>query len=111
MRVSSYLPLSPWLAKKKAITNPNNDDKECFKWAVIAADRFNEIGKDPQRISKLIKFSKDYDWSGLEFLVSTKDIGLFEIRNNGFINVLAVEGREIYINRKGRLTGRKLICC
>ena len=24
-RGSSYLPLSPWLAKKKAIINPNND--------------------------------------------------------------------------------------
>ena len=36
-RGSSYLPLSPWLAKKKAIINPNNDDNECFKWAFIAA--------------------------------------------------------------------------
>ena len=30
-RGSSYLPLSPWLAKKKAIINPNNDDNKCFK--------------------------------------------------------------------------------
>ena len=37
MRGSSYLPLSSWLAKKKAIINPNNDDNECFKWAVNAA--------------------------------------------------------------------------
>ena len=30
-RGSSYLPLSDWLAQKKAIINPQNDDEECFK--------------------------------------------------------------------------------
>ena len=36
-RGSSYLPLPDWIAKKKAIINPQNDDEECFKWAIIAA--------------------------------------------------------------------------
>ena len=30
-RGSSYLPLLGWIAKKKAIINPQNDGKECFK--------------------------------------------------------------------------------
>ena len=38
-RGSSYLPLPNWLARKKAIINPKNEDQECFKWAVIAASR------------------------------------------------------------------------
>ena len=38
-RGSSYLPLPKWLAHKKAIINPSNEDRECFKWAVIAASR------------------------------------------------------------------------
>ena len=38
-RGSSYLPLPDWLVKKNAIINPKNEDKECFKWAVIAALR------------------------------------------------------------------------
>ena len=29
-RGSSYLPLPDWLARKKAIINPQNDDDECF---------------------------------------------------------------------------------
>ena len=40
---SSYIPLPDWLAKKKAIINPKNSDMECFKWAVIAAMRWEEI--------------------------------------------------------------------
>ena len=66
-RGSSYLPLPDWLASKKAIVNPHNDDEECFKWSVIAAE--NAGTKDPQRVSNLRKFMDNYDWSGLEFPV------------------------------------------
>ena len=45
-RGSSYLPLPDWLAKKKAIINPHNNDEECFKWAIIAAENMGM--NDPQ---------------------------------------------------------------
>ena len=48
-RGSSYIPVPEWLAKKGAITNLKNSDMKCFKWAVIAAMKWKEIGKDPQR--------------------------------------------------------------
>ena len=97
-RGSSYLPLPYWLARKKAIINPHNKDEECFKWAVIAAE--NVRMKDPQCMSNLRKFINNYDWSGLEFPVLIKDISMFEIKNNISINVLVVEGRDIYSHRK-----------
>ena len=105
-RGSSYLPLPDWLARKKAIVNPHNNDEECFKWSVIAAEKVGM--KDPQRVSNLRKFKDNYDWSGLEFPVSIKDIGKFETRNNISVNVLAVEGRDIYIHRKGQRMGREI---
>ena len=105
-RGSSYLPLPDWLARKKAIVNPHNDDEECFKWSVIAAE--NAGMKDPQRVSNLRKFMDNYDWSGLEFPVSIKDIGKFETRNNISVNLLAVEGRDVYIHRKGQRVGREI---
>ena len=105
-RGSSYLPLPDWLARKKAIVNPHNDDEECFKWSVIAAE--NVGMKYPQRVSNLRKFMDNYDWSGLEFPVSIKDIGKFETKNNISVNVLAVEGRDVYIHRKGQRVGREI---
>ena len=60
-RGSSYLPLPDWLARKKAIINPKNEDQECFKWAVITALEFQNIESHPERISNLIKFSNKYD--------------------------------------------------
>ena len=108
-RGSSYLPLPDWLGRKKAIVNPLNHDEECFKWSVIAAE--NAGIKDPQRVSNFrfrFKFMDNYDWSGLELPVSIKDIGKFETRNNISVNVLAVEGRGIYIHRKGWRIGREI---
>ena len=47
-RGSPYLPLPDWLGRKKAIVNTHNDDEECFKWSVIAAEKVGM--KDPQRV-------------------------------------------------------------
>ena len=107
-RGSSYLPLPDWIEKNKAIINPQNNDEEFFKWAVIMALEFLNIKSHHERMSNLTKFSNNYDWSGLEFPVSIKDIGVFATNNNISVNVLAVEGREIYIHRNGRWTGHKI---
>ena len=101
MRGSSYLPLPDWLAKKKVIINPLNEDLECFKWAVITAMRWEEIDKNSQRISKLKRFEADFDWTGEGFPISFRGIKRFESRNQILINVLAVETKQIYICRKG----------
>ena len=115
-RGSSYLPLPDWLASKKAIVNLHNNDEECFKWLVITVENagMGPLGarakpmKDPQRVSNLRKFMDNYNWSGLEFPVSIKDIGKFETRNNISVNILAVEGRDIYIHRKGQRVGQEI---
>ena len=100
-RRSSYLPLPDWLACKKVTINPKNVDRECFKWAVIAALRWEEINRDPKRISKLKKFEADFDWSGIGFPVSFRDIKGFKFRNQISINILAIEDTQMYICRKG----------
>ena len=105
-RGSSYLPLPDWLARKKVIVNPHNNDEECFKWSVITAEKVGM--KNPQRVSNLRMIKDNYDWSGLEFPVSIKDIGKFETNNNISDNILAVEGKDIYIHRKGRRMGREI---
>ena len=110
-RGSSYLPLPDYIANRKAVINPQNDDEECFKWSVIAADRWMDIGSHPEKVSNLKEFADNYDWSGLEFPVSIKDIGKFGTRNNVSVNVLAVESRDNYIHRKGRRMGPATLYC
>ena len=102
MRGSSYVPLPDWLTKKKAIINPTNSDMECFKWAVIAAMKWEEIDRDHQQVSKLKRYKGDFDWSDIEFPVSLRDINKFERNNEIGVDILAVENKKIYICRKGR---------
>ena len=62
--------------------------------------RWEDINNNPERISKLKRFEKDFDWSGIGFPVSIKDIKKFEFRNQISINLLDIEGKQIYICRK-----------
>ena len=66
----------------------------------------NRSGKSRDEGSS--KFKDNYDWSRLEFPVSIKDIGKFETRNDISVNILAGEGRDIYIHRKGRGMSREI---
>ena len=100
-RGSSYIPLPDWLTKKKAILNPKNLDEKCFKWALIAALKWEEIDRNHQRVSKLRRYENEFDWSEISYPVSTKDISKFETRNRIGVNVLALNGKTPYICRKG----------
>ena len=94
-RGSSYIPLPDWLAKKDAIINPKNSDMECFKWAVTAAMKWRDIDNHPERISKLRRYEDDFDWTGIKFPPSFRDIKRFESRNEITINILAFEGKQV----------------
>ena len=99
MRGSSYFQLPDFIAKRKAMINPQNGDEECFKWAIIAVDKWMDIDSHPERVSNLREFADSYNWSGLEFPVSPKQIGKFEAKNDISVNVLGLEGKDIYILR------------
>ena len=82
-RGSSYIELSECLKSKTAVINPQNKDEGCFKWAITAALRHEEIKKDHQGISRLRLYENQYNWEGLEFPVSIKKIDKFEKNNPG----------------------------
>ena len=56
-----------------------------------------DIDSHPERMSNLREFAKNYDWSGLEFPVSLKQIGMFEAKNNISVNMLDLEDEDILI--------------
>ena len=109
MRGSSYLSLPNWLSKKKAIINPKNKDMEFFKWAVIAADKCKEIDKHSERISILRRFEEEYDWSDIEFPFVIRSIDKFEKKNDMSVNLLAIDGKRVYIRRKLSCNYRRTI--
>ena len=88
---SSYIKLPKELASKKAIINVKNEkDHECFKWAVTSA--VFPADEKGERLSKRMREdSEKFDWIGIEFPVSLKQIDRFEKQNPYAINVFGYE--------------------
>ena len=91
LSASSYIELPGNLAEKKAIINVKNEnDNECFKWAVTSA--VFPAKEHGERLSKQMrKDSEKFVWTGIEFPVSLKQIDKFENQNNYAINVFGYE--------------------
>ena len=67
-----------------------------------------DIDSHPERVSNLREFADNYDLSGLEFPILPKQIGTFEAKNNISINVLGLEGKDIYILRNSNRSDREI---
>ena len=66
LRGSSHIPLPKVIAKRRALINMENDDEECFKWAVTRT--LNPVEKNLQHVTKeLMKQSEELNWDGIEF--------------------------------------------
>ena len=93
---SSYTSLPKKLEGKKAVINVRNkNDHECFKWGITSA--IYQRKKDPQRLNKeMINNSQNFNWDGIDFPVSIKQIDKFERQNNYAINVFGYEDSKVY---------------
>ena len=93
---SSYIPLPEKIADKKAIINVKNlNDNECFKWAVTSA--IYTAKNIPERLNKNMRDnSEKFNWKGIEFPVSLKQIVKFEKQNPFAVNVFGIEGEKVY---------------
>ena len=85
---------------KRLPSRQNSKHNNCK--TVIAAMRWEEIDRDHQRISKLRRYEDNFDWDGIKFPASIRDIKRFESRNEVMINILALEDKKVYICRKGK---------
>ena len=77
-----------WLrSKKEAIINGDNN----FQNALDDALNYQNIEKDPQRISKLKPYINKYNWEGIEFPAGPKDWKKFEKKQNKIaLNILFI---------------------
>ena len=96
----SYKPFPKVIVKKKAVINMENDDDQCFKWAVTRA--LNPVDRDSGRVTKILKTQAEkYNWNNIEFPTKLKDIHKFEKNNNVNVNVFSFdnETKKVYTLR------------
>ena len=91
---SSYIPLDPYLANKKAIINMKNEDDKCFMWCVLRA--LYPKDKNAERIDKDLKSKQDnINMKGIHYPVNFRAIDRFEDLNpNISISVLGYNKKE-----------------
>ena len=75
-RGGSYRDSPKWLKNKKATINPKNKDDKCFQYALTVALNYEQIEKDPQRISKIKPFIDQYNWKEIDFPSHSSNIPL-----------------------------------
>ena len=77
---SSYIPLDPYLANKKAIINMKNEDDKCFMWSVLRA--LYPKDKNAERIDNDLKSKQNsINMKGICYPVSLRAIDRFEHLN------------------------------
>ena len=87
----SYIESPKWLKDKKCVVNQKNNDNECFQYAATLALNFNNIDRNPQRISKITPFINNYKWNDINFPATKKDWNKFEVNNKNIaLNILYV---------------------
>ena len=90
-RGGSNIDSPKWLKSKKAAINPKNNDDSCFQCALTVALNNRNIGKNPQRISKIKPFIDQYNWKEIDFPSEKKDWKKFEQNNKTIaFNILFV---------------------
>ena len=90
-RGKSYIGSPKWLKNKKTTINPKNNDGKCFQYAITAALIYEQIKKNPQRISNIRPFIAQYNWEEVDFLSHKKDWEKFESNNKSIaLNILYV---------------------
>ena len=71
---SSYIDSPKWLKNKKTTTiNPKNNDDNCFRYSLAVSLNYQNIQKDPQRISKIKSFINQCNRKEIDFPSEQKD--------------------------------------
>ena len=93
-RGSSYIPLPKSLASTLSCINVQNEDNECFRYSMLA--KFLNANDNPQRPSnKYHQLNNRYNFNGLTYPVSVRDIERFErVNPRVSVNVFGVDSSK-----------------
>ena len=73
LKGSTFIPLTDFIMRKKAVINlENKDDRKCFMWSIL---RYLDECKDKHSVEKN---ENDLNFEGIDFPVKIKDIKQFE---------------------------------
>ena len=112
-RGGTYIDSPKWLKDKKSTINPKNNDDKSFQYAMTLSLNFDNIEKNPQRISKIKPFIDQYNWKDTDFPPTNKDWRKLELNNDIALNILYIPHNtkkiQLAYRSKNNLTSDKQI--
>lgn len=92
-RGSSFIPLPASIANTLSCVNVQNNDNECFRYALLAKHITN--GNAHRVDERYERLRHEYDFAGLKYPVNLSKIKLFERRNrNVSVNVFGLDSKN-----------------
>ena len=92
-----YIDSADLIKKKKATTNPKNTDVKSFQYAVTVPLNYEEIKRNPDRVSNIKPFIDKYNWKGINYPLEIDDWKTFEKNNLTIaLNIWYIKEKEIY---------------
>ena len=76
MRGSSYIDLPPFIKNKKACINVENQDGECFKWAILPA--LHPAKTNTNRVTTYVTHENGLNFKGTDFPFDPRKDSKFE---------------------------------
>ena len=91
-RGGSYIESPAWLQSKKCTINPKNkNDNNCLQYALTVALNYGETNNHLEKLSKIIPFIDQHNWSEINFPSNQKDWKKFESNNKSIaLNILYI---------------------
>ena len=88
----SYIITQDWIKYKKSTINPiNKNDNKCMQYAIIVALHYEQIGNNPERISKPKPFVNMYNWKDINIPSHNEDWNTSEKNNRSMaLNIFYV---------------------
>ena len=95
-RGSTYIPLPKQVANKKCIINPKNTkDNACFAYSITVALNHTKTANNLQRISNIICFINNYNWTNIDFPAGPSEYKAFEKYNDNIaFNIFCYVNKE-----------------
>ncbi|KAJ8914368.1 hypothetical protein NQ315_011356 [Exocentrus adspersus] len=92
LKAGTFIRTPQDIARKQAIVNVQNDDNECFRWAILSS--LHPVRKNPNRVSNYRKYYDELNFDNITFPVSLSGIRRFENQNDCSINVFGLEKKK-----------------
>ena len=99
-RVGSYVDSPKWLKNKKTTINPKTKDANCFQYALTVVLNYEQINKNPQKMTHIKRFIDKYNLL-INFPLHGKDWKKFKSKNKSIaLNILYVLNISVLCTEK-----------